>query len=294
MLSDQRSPYVGRFARGWHRLPGDVPPGNHRPRREPHASISARSRPELSPRGGRERPRGREQAHPRRARVEERAGARGGRRSRREHVVHEQNDRRRLARALERPRHGGTPHRPRASRLGPRVGRPDEQPRHRQVQSRSDHLGQRPRLVEPALGEPARGERNHVTASTGESGPAAGLAAWVPEVSAGPHGPATAAMEAPSASATPRHPPNFRWWIAFLAGPSNRNGARARSISGGGHARQRVRGAGAGAPHRSHHGRSSARSELRQASQNGHGPSPQPAHRRGKTTSSSARSIDAR
>ena len=32
MLSDQRSPYVGRFARDWHRLPGGPLPGNHRPR----------------------------------------------------------------------------------------------------------------------------------------------------------------------------------------------------------------------------------------------------------------------
>jgi hypothetical protein len=39
MLSNQWSPYVGRFACGWHRLPEEHPPGNHRPRREPEAII---------------------------------------------------------------------------------------------------------------------------------------------------------------------------------------------------------------------------------------------------------------
>lgn len=45
MLSDQGSPYVGRFARGWHRLPGSDSPGNHRPEREPIGEyIGASSR----------------------------------------------------------------------------------------------------------------------------------------------------------------------------------------------------------------------------------------------------------
>jgi len=39
MLSDQGSPYVGRFACDWHRLPGDDPPGNHRPRSGPGARV---------------------------------------------------------------------------------------------------------------------------------------------------------------------------------------------------------------------------------------------------------------
>jgi hypothetical protein len=32
---------VGRFACDWHRLPGECPPGNHRPRREPAVSIAS-------------------------------------------------------------------------------------------------------------------------------------------------------------------------------------------------------------------------------------------------------------
>src|SRR5207245_3209043 len=40
MLSDQWSPYVGRFACDWHRLPRDVLPGNHRPRLKPSRIIA--------------------------------------------------------------------------------------------------------------------------------------------------------------------------------------------------------------------------------------------------------------
>ncbi len=43
MLSDQRSPYVGRFARGWHRLPGIIP-GQPQTRTRARPSIGTRPR----------------------------------------------------------------------------------------------------------------------------------------------------------------------------------------------------------------------------------------------------------
>ncbi len=49
MLSDQGSPYVGRFARGWRRLPGRIP-GQPQTRTRARSSIGTR-------RGARERPR---------------------------------------------------------------------------------------------------------------------------------------------------------------------------------------------------------------------------------------------
>jgi hypothetical protein len=52
MLSDQRSPYVGRFACDWHRLPGGCLSGNHRPGQE-HPRIIATRRNAPSERSGR-------------------------------------------------------------------------------------------------------------------------------------------------------------------------------------------------------------------------------------------------
>jgi hypothetical protein len=52
MLSDQWSPYVGRFACDWHRLPGGCLSGNHRPGQE-HPRIIATGRNAPSERSGR-------------------------------------------------------------------------------------------------------------------------------------------------------------------------------------------------------------------------------------------------
>jgi hypothetical protein len=102
------------------------------------------------------------------------------------------------------------------------------------------------------------------------------------------------AIALPSASATARHPPNFSRWIERRIGPSNPNGARAMAIASGGHSRHSATGRAAGAPHRSHHGVDSTTSSDRHASQNGHGPEPQPAHRLGNSTSSSGASTRGR
>ena len=97
-----------------------------------------------------------------------------------------------------------------------------------------------------------------------------------------------------SASATARHPPNFSRWIERRIGPSNPNGARAIAIVSGGQSRHAATGRAAGAPHRSHHGGDSTTSSDRHASQNGHGPEPQPAHRFGNSTSSNGASTRGR
>ncbi len=102
------------------------------------------------------------------------------------------------------------------------------------------------------------------------------------------------AIAPPSASATARHPPNFSRWIARRIGPSNPNGARAIAIASGGQSRHAATGRAAGAPHRSHHGGDNTTSSDRHASQKGHGPEPQPAHRLGNSTSSNGASTRGR
>ena len=82
MLSDQGSPYVGRFARGWRRLPGSIP-GQPQTRTRARSSIGTRG-------GARERPSGREQMHRDGASLAQRLrGCRSGRAGRQD-VVDEQ------------------------------------------------------------------------------------------------------------------------------------------------------------------------------------------------------------
>jgi hypothetical protein len=95
-----------------------------------------------------------------------------------------------------------------------------------------------------------------------------------------------AMIAAERAPATSRHPENLRRCTARRAGPSKRNGARADATGSGGQSRQEDTGTRDGRPHRSHQGRPSATSAALQPEQNGHGPFPHPAHRRGNTTSS--------
>jgi hypothetical protein len=105
MLSDQRSPYVGRFARDWHRLPGGRLPGNHRPRLEPLRIIAtSRHRPP-------ERPRRREDTDLRGACPAKDRRALGGGRPARQDVVDQDDPSGRYAdgaeRAVERKAPGG-------------------------------------------------------------------------------------------------------------------------------------------------------------------------------------------
>ena len=154
MLSNQGSPYVGRFARGWHRLPGNLFPGQPQTRTGAHPSIE---RP-------RERPGGRQDSHLARTGPHQRFSASCSRCARREHVIDEQDarwDSLVLVRACsETPAHGFTPLG--ASSLGLRIGSPDalEQRAPGDVERVSDHQRERPRLVEPALGSARASERN--------------------------------------------------------------------------------------------------------------------------------------
>ncbi len=108
MLSDQRSPYVGRFACDWHRLPGGDLPGNHRPRLKPGRIIATGG--DRSP----ERSGGRQQAHLSHAGHQERPSAFVGGGPTREHVVDQHHPKRR-------PRHGpeGSAKRLSTGRSGP-------------------------------------------------------------------------------------------------------------------------------------------------------------------------------
>ncbi len=154
MLDDQRSPYVGRFARGWHRLPESGSPGNHRPEREPRASIAPRSR-------GPNRPRRDQQGHVLRALGDERRRARGRGGSRREHVVDEEHVGGRGARGGEAAEHRSAALLPRPPGLRARVrGRSRQEPLEREVELTCNDDRERPGLVEAALGEPSLRERN--------------------------------------------------------------------------------------------------------------------------------------
>lgn len=74
--------------------------------------------------------------------------------------------------------------------------------------------------------------------------------------------------------------------MARRAGPAYANATRADVSGGGGHASHRGTRIVDGAPHRSHQGGRSGCSSRAQDEQNGQGPSPHPAHARGKTASS--------
>ena len=161
MLSDQGSPYVGRFACGWHRLPGNDLPGNHRPGREPEPSIASGHRAGIA-RAAVSTP---TSAAPPRGSVAAHAAGRG---PRREDVVDQQHPRRR------RPP-GATGTRPSIASAGDAA--PSAGLRSRRVVSaeeRCDRRDQaiarpRPRAPRPGRSRPVRRPEpragTHVTAS---------------------------------------------------------------------------------------------------------------------------------
>jgi hypothetical protein len=273
MLGDQRSRYVGRFARGWPRLPGDRPPGNHRPGRGPTSRIGggcmARKR---APR-------------PRTARAavttctlrapaptsvsahaatvapvvstsstsSTRRGTRGPRATNAPRIAIRRSSRRRRAcgpvdtgrtRSLE-------------------TGSPSRRPRGT-ASARAWSYPRSDRRRRPS--------GTQVTTSTGGSS-------------------SQAAIAPASAPATSRQPVNFRRCTACRAGPTYRKGARALATGGGGQSRQDGTATDVGQPHRAHHGGVTAISSARHGSQNGQAPEPHPAHRLGKTTSSARPTI---
>ena len=154
MLGDQGSPYVGRFARGWHRLPG-VFPGQPQTRTRARSSIG-------SSMGAQERPCSHQQRDARRSVREQNLGARGGGRSGGEHVVDEEHMIRhdRAIASDERSAHRRSPRLSIPSGL--RTGRDDpaKQPSHRKLGLPADSHREHPRLIEPPLGLSSPGERH--------------------------------------------------------------------------------------------------------------------------------------
>jgi hypothetical protein len=161
MLRDQRSRYVGRFARGWPRLPGERPPGNHRPGRGPRRGYAGSCTPRKRVRSAMEHTGCRDDVHVTGTRRDERVGTRGHRRARGEDVVDEQHA----------GRHRTSPHGERAVHrasalltttpcLRPRGHTPDQELRHRAIEPAAERDGQRARLVVAALGQPSACERD--------------------------------------------------------------------------------------------------------------------------------------
>jgi hypothetical protein len=165
MLSNQWSPYVGRFACGWHRLPENVSPGNHRPRHEPDLSYpcSVGARQSSAPSGDRASEgsrRGHELDVRRPVRFEDLSASRGGR-ARGENVINQQHavaDG--SATRPEGPGERGPPILAGAPSLGGRIPRAHEQASYGQVQTRRERPRQQLRLIEAPPRSTTPRERN--------------------------------------------------------------------------------------------------------------------------------------
>ena len=269
MLGDQGSPYVGRFARGWHRLPGLIPG-------QPQTRTGAR--PSIGTPHGRREPRGP-----------------GGR-----SVNERQAVRRWISRAP--PSRSAAAQ---AEAVAP-VVRTSSTKRTRAGTSlcgmhanASSMASSRCSRVRRACGAVAFVRRTKAAAgrSSSRASARASTRAWSKprsarrrgasgtQVTASAGGGPSAATADASASPTPRHPENFRRCTASRAGPRYAKAARADAIGAGGQSRQRSTSIREGRPQRRHHGGSRGTSAPAHVAQNGHGPAPQPAQARGKRTS---------
>ncbi len=156
MLSHQRWPYVGRFARGWHRLPGCIP-GQPQTRTRAHPRIGGLRRPvQCSMRQG---PGGCRSVHLEGSGLAKSRRARGKRGSRGQDVVDEQNPLGRPPNRPERPFESRAPFDARALCLRRRRDGPTKQPLHGQVDATSERDRQGSCLIETALGSPTTSER---------------------------------------------------------------------------------------------------------------------------------------
>ncbi len=154
MLSDQGSPYVGRFARGWRRLPGMVP-GQPQTRTRARSSIGRSSCTQ-------ERPGSHEQRHARRTVCEQHLRARGRGRPGGEHVVDQEHVTRHghTVSDSERPAHRRPARVGISLGLGP--GRDDaaQQSSDREPGLPADRDRQHSRLIESPLGLPPPRQRH--------------------------------------------------------------------------------------------------------------------------------------
>ena len=155
MLGGQGSPYVGRFACDWHRLPGRIPG-------QPQTQTGVRGSVAPGRKEPGEGPSGREQAHRARAGAakDPRAFGRGGPGG--QDVVDEQDlSRGRIAtRETEGSVHGAAALRARSPGLGRRVPDPLQRSRRREAEDGRDGQGQGPGLVVPSGRTAPRRERN--------------------------------------------------------------------------------------------------------------------------------------
>ena len=154
MLGDQGSPYVGRFARGWRRLPGVIP-GQPQTRTRARSSIGSTARP-------RERPRGRQQVDRAGAGTPQCLGRGGSGGAGGEDVIDQQDVRRhgdpiahRECPTHRRPTLCGV-----ALSLRPGRDRAPKQPPDRKVELPAHAGGEGPGLIEPSLGQAAARQRN--------------------------------------------------------------------------------------------------------------------------------------
>ena len=268
MLSDQWSPYVGRFARGWRRLPGKIP-GQPQTRTRARSSIGRSPRAQENARAATTSITCEAPASSRASAQARRRGARG------EHVVDEQHAPRHRARPRTTER---APHRSAALgrvalACGPVRPHAPEQAAHGQSRARAPA-----RAPAPSPGRsrarPAAARERH------------------PRHDVGRRRSAVVGHGAPRARRpTPRHPRELQPVDRAARRPLEqerrpRDVDRGRAGSRGsrrhGRARRGTRRTGrtTAAP--------AARGRRGTRSQNGHGPAPHPAHRGGNTTSSAA------
>ena len=159
MLSDQRSPYVGRFARGWHRLPGRFPG-------QPQTRTCARPRigtTAANPQRGHrvvERARRGDEMDPAGPSGGQRLGARRGRRPGGEDVIDEHDALRRRTGRFEAPSHGRAALGATAPSLRARGTCPSKQSGDGQAGPVPKAHGQRARLVVTSLGQPPTRQRD--------------------------------------------------------------------------------------------------------------------------------------
>jgi hypothetical protein len=153
MLSDQESPYVGRFACDWHRLPGSFP-GQPQTQTRARSSISVRNCAGNSSGGD-------EQADLLRTIVTEDPRTRRGGRAGRKHVVNEQHALGRSpAGRAEDALHREAPVDPASTRLGAGRVVAAEKRLYRAVEVDADDQRECPGLVVATLREPEPGERD--------------------------------------------------------------------------------------------------------------------------------------
>jgi len=159
MLSHQRWPYVGRFARGWHRLPGMIP-GQPQTRTRARLRIGSSCRAAQRRAASRDRPGRGDRMDLRGAGLAQDVRGRGHRRARGQHVIDEQDARWAGAAGAEDAVHRHPPFGAGAARLRCGRDRTAELPSCGTLQAPSDRHRQRSRLIEPALRSSGARERD--------------------------------------------------------------------------------------------------------------------------------------